>query len=1416
MGGKTSTSTSTVQVPQDVLARYNAVNTQAQAAANTPFQQYSTDPNAFVAPLTGTQQAGIQNTNTAANQAQPYYSSATGNLLASEGMSLPNYSTAASDITQGQNYSNNFLGQSNDYLEQGAQQAYSGNLQAEGLINSGTQAVNAQQIGADQINQFMSPYLSDVVGSESALLNQNNQQAMAGQLGNAITSGAFGGDRAGIAAANLSQQQNLANANIYSGLLNTGYNTALGAAQQQQGVNLGAAQANRAAIQTGATQEAGLSQQAFNENAGTAAQYATNAAGVGNADYQAASGLGNISQGEYNIGSETSNSLAGLGAGAQSAALQGATAQLTAGQQEQATQQAGQTALYNQFLQQQAYPFQTAQFAANVAEGTGSLSGSTTSTTQPTGLFGNLLSDRRAKTDIREMGRAKNGLKIYSFKYKGDPEKVTHIGFMADEVEKKHPEAVGLAGGLKTVDYDRASKSGGGGLVFDPNSGEYGLGSNGTPGSGTYVPAPQQSAARRIAFQHSPTPPQMQGLGQLANQYQQMKGLYNDGTQIYDAGKSVVSGLGAAMAPTYSHGGLALKRDDGGYIDDPYQSDAALQQREKGLAAGEKVMEQAPNSSANGPVSSALASQAGQPKYTLNPAQPAGANSNNSANSNLQTIGTLAKLGSDAAPYAADAASSIGDALAMVALKSGGLVPREHHADGDSVGDDNINPHGDAPVDDALSPEAMIARQRVGGLAPPSAHSEAAPKTDDNINPHGDAPVDDALSPEAMIARQRVGGLAPPSAHSEAAPKTSDGISGANAGFSPLSPMISPDDVNAQPTPDPDKIAPGPKDIPVPPDAFKRPASSAAGLAPPAAATANVAPSAAQAGLGAWAAPTYDGARPSTAPEPSAYGTDQAGQAAFIRDYSIYRGVKPEFALGVANTEGLRAISPKNPNGASSVDIDPQTGKPFSFGAFQLNVRNGLGNEAMAKGIDPTNPAHANLANQFAIDQMATGGLKPWRGDAVVKAYQQGINPAPVSNMGGGGGQPQATPAQQPGLFDSLGKFFHGQPDGQSATNGGMGERALMGVLSGLGAVGSYRGQSVLGAALQGLGAGAKGYMDAGKTQADIAREQAETQRTGVAAARESVLDNGMILNPKGNLGVVDKRIATTGVPLMGGVPNAANKQGDSTTVNPSVTPPISASGIDLRGVGYNSDSANRAKNEVLSGPQAPHDIAQSAAYLDSSQKASQAAQETSGYTRTMAATLADAYQQTGMNAAGPTFSMRAGFTKYANELASQFGMGNGYFGEGDKGAALEAKINALQGAARAQGADEHTLGALNVFKGANASLDQPPEASSEISARLMTDQMRAQDRYKHALQWKSDSPMGTSYGAADDFSDKNGPQKYDLETKELQDLMLNKGQAFSKLTSGKYSPQVIDKVLRANNVDPNLARYFVRGGNGG
>ncbi|NBT33463.1 MAG: hypothetical protein EBT13_16620, partial [Rhodobacteraceae bacterium] len=48
-----------------------------------------------------------------------------------------------------------------------------------------------------------------------------------------------------------------------------------------------------------------------------------------------------------------------------------------------------------------------------------------------------------------------DGQEIVRFKYKGEPG--TRIGLVAQDVEKKHPEAVGLAGGYKTVDYDKAT-----------------------------------------------------------------------------------------------------------------------------------------------------------------------------------------------------------------------------------------------------------------------------------------------------------------------------------------------------------------------------------------------------------------------------------------------------------------------------------------------------------------------------------------------------------------------------------------------------------------------------------------------------------------------------------------------------------------------------------------------------------------------------------------------------------------------------------------------------------------------------------------------------------------------------------------------------------------------------------------------
>ena len=146
-----------------------------------------------------------------------------------------------------------------------------------------------------------------------------------------------------------------------------------------------------------------------------------------------------------------------LGAGAQTAALQGAQAQLAAGAQQQATEQAKLQADYNQFLQQQAYPFQTTQFLANIAEGIGTGSGGTSTTQAPGPNVGNqifgalgalsLLSDPRAKENMKPVGETYDGQKIYKFNYKGDPR--TQIGLNAAEVEHHKPESVSNKG----IDY---------------------------------------------------------------------------------------------------------------------------------------------------------------------------------------------------------------------------------------------------------------------------------------------------------------------------------------------------------------------------------------------------------------------------------------------------------------------------------------------------------------------------------------------------------------------------------------------------------------------------------------------------------------------------------------------------------------------------------------------------------------------------------------------------------------------------------------------------------------------------------------------------------------------------------------------------------------------------------------------------
>lgn len=71
------------------------------------------------------------------------------------------------------------------------------------------------------------------------------------------------------------------------------------------------------------------------------------------------------------------------------------------------------------------------------------------------GLLGG--SARKYKTNIRKVGKTTGGLGVYTYRYKVDPEWVTRMGVMRDEVLDKMPWAATMTGDLETVDYARVS-----------------------------------------------------------------------------------------------------------------------------------------------------------------------------------------------------------------------------------------------------------------------------------------------------------------------------------------------------------------------------------------------------------------------------------------------------------------------------------------------------------------------------------------------------------------------------------------------------------------------------------------------------------------------------------------------------------------------------------------------------------------------------------------------------------------------------------------------------------------------------------------------------------------------------------------------------------------------------------------------
>jgi len=139
----------------------------------------------------------------------------------------------------------------------------------------------------------------------------------------------------------------------------------------------------------------------------------------------------------------------------------------------------------------------------------------------------------------------------------------------------------------------------------------------------------------------------------------------------------------------------------------------------------------------------------------------------------------------------------------------------------------------------------------------------------------------------------------------------------------------------------------------------------------------------------------------------------------YIRSEAIARGINPDTAVAVANSEGLKA----DPKEGWQSNIREKTGKREpSYGPFQLYTGGGLGNEFNKQtGLDVKDWSTWQAQVQFALDHAAKEGWSKFHGAKTVvdsqwtgleNASPKGVNANPVASA------PQAQAQAQAESYD--------------------------------------------------------------------------------------------------------------------------------------------------------------------------------------------------------------------------------------------------------------------------------------------------------------------------------------------------------------------------------------------------------------
>ena len=388
-GGNTGSQTSTSELPE--WAKPYAKNTLEKGAAlsETPYQKYTENRFAGFSPMQLKAQENAANMQT---------SGATGAGIEAAGLATLG---ALGTNYQGGGYGNQFQAPG----EYQAGQFNANQVENQGLNQyqmRGPQQVRSQNFGNQAAEDYMSPYMQNVVDIQQREAQRQADIASTSRGANAVRSGAFGGSRQAVmdaeAARNLATQKGDIQA--------TGQQAAFTNAQQQfnadqarrmqaqmsnQGAGLTAGQANLNALlgvqQLGAGQN--LQAQLANQQYGLQAQQlGEQSRQFGAGQGLQAAGLGaQYGQAANQLNEQSNQYGAGLGMQGLQTALQGA-GQLGAlggqqfqqgmdinkmqnayGGQQQALRQQGLDAAYQEFLNEQNHPYKQLGFMSDMVRG---------------------------------------------------------------------------------------------------------------------------------------------------------------------------------------------------------------------------------------------------------------------------------------------------------------------------------------------------------------------------------------------------------------------------------------------------------------------------------------------------------------------------------------------------------------------------------------------------------------------------------------------------------------------------------------------------------------------------------------------------------------------------------------------------------------------------------------------------------------------------------------------------------------------------------------------------------------------------------------------------------------------------------------------------------------------------------------